>query len=98
MHERKYQPRKYEDTAKWKSRIDNEVFDLVDMRKLKPKSYVTRQWVLTVKTDKQGFVRATGIERIPGQTKGLPANKFLASSRRGFRMSCQMAKLGSFPH
>ena len=34
----------------WKSWIDNEVFDLVDMRKFKPKNYVTGRWVLTIKT------------------------------------------------
>ena len=31
----------------WKSWIDNEVFDLVDLRKFKPKNYVTGRWVLT---------------------------------------------------
>ena len=42
----------------WKSWIDNEVFDLVDLRKVKPKNYVTGRWVLTIKTDKQGnFLR-----------------------------------------
>ena len=40
----------------WKSWIDNEVFDLVDMRKFKPKNYVTGRWVLTIKTDKQGNI------------------------------------------
>ena len=38
----------------WKSWIDNEVFDLVDLRKVKPKNYVTGRGVLTIKTDKQG--------------------------------------------
>ena len=43
----------------WKSWIDNEVFDLVYMRKFKPKSYVTGRLVLTIKTDKRGnFLRA----------------------------------------
>ena len=43
----------------WKSRIDNEVFDLVDLRKVKPRSYVTGRWVLSIKTDNQGnFLRA----------------------------------------
>ena len=50
VNEKKRQPRKYEDTTssfaeaehlEWKSWIDNEVFDLVDMRKFKPKYYVT---------------------------------------------------------
>ena len=41
--------------AEWKSWLDNEVFDLVDMRKLgKIKNYVTGRWVLTIKRDKDG--------------------------------------------
>ena len=43
----------------WISWIDHEVFDLVDLRKVKPKNCVTGRWVLTIKTDKQGnFLRA----------------------------------------
>ena len=55
------------------------VFDLVDLRKFKPKNYVTGRWVFTIKTDKQGNVlRAKAridTERIPGQTKGVLANR-----------------------
>ena len=68
VHEKKRQPTKYEDTIsslqerkhlEWKSWIDNEVFDLVDVRKFKSKNYVTGRRVLTIKTDKQGnFLRA----------------------------------------
>ena len=36
----------------WKSWIDNEVFDLVDLRKFEQKNYVTGRWVLTIKNDK----------------------------------------------
>ena len=67
VHEKKRQPRKFEDTTssllnrkhlEWKSWIDSEVFDLVDLRKFNPKNYVTGRWVLTIKTDKQGnFLR-----------------------------------------
>ena len=43
----------------YKSWADNGVFDLIDMRKVKPKNYVTGRWVLTIKTAKQGnFLRA----------------------------------------
>ena len=31
-------------------------FDLIDMRKVKPKNHVTGRWVLTIKTDIQGNV------------------------------------------
>ena len=42
-----------------RSRVDNVVFDLIDMRKVKPRNYVTGRWVLAIKTDKQGnFFRA----------------------------------------
>ena len=41
--------------AEYQSWLDNEVFELVDMRKLgKIKYYVTGRWVLTVKRDKDG--------------------------------------------
>ena len=43
----------------YKSWADNEVFDLIDTRQVKPKNCVTGQWVLTIKTHKQGsFLRA----------------------------------------
>ena len=58
-----------------RSCVDNEVFDLIDMRKNKPRNYVTGRWVLTIKTDKQGnFLRAKGqmgIERFPSQAERL---------------------------
>ena len=38
----------------YRSWVDNEVFDLIDSRKVKPGNYVTGRWVLTIKTDKQG--------------------------------------------
>ena len=43
----------------YRSWVDNEVFDLIDMRKAKPRNCVTGQLVLTIKSDKQGnFIRA----------------------------------------
>ena len=92
MHEKKRQPKNNEDATsslleakhfEWKSWIDNEFFDLVDLRKFKPKKNVTSRCVPTIKTDKQGnFLRAdggVGIERIPGQTEGLLAYRFSCS-------------------
>ena len=38
----------------YKSLVDNAVFDLVDLSKVKPRNYVTGRWMLTIKTDKQG--------------------------------------------
>ena len=38
----------------YRSWVDNKVFDLIDLRKVKPRNYVTGRWVLTIKTDKHG--------------------------------------------
>ena len=79
----------------WKSWIDNEVFDLVDMRKFKPKNYVTRRWVLTIKTDKQGnFLRAKArwvLRGFQDKQKDDLQTDSPASTRPGFRMNFQMA-------
>ena len=105
MHEKKRQPRKYKDTTSsllkrntssgnpaW---IDNEVFDLVDLRKFKPKNYVTGRWVLTIKTDTQGnFLRAKArwVSRgFQDKLKDYLQTDSPATTRPGFRMSCQMA-------
>ena len=63
----------------YKSWVDNEVFfDLIDMRKVRPRNYVTGRWVLTIKTGKQGnFHQGQGLvgtERFPRQTKRSFAN------------------------
>ena len=36
----------------YRSWYDNKVFDLIDMRKVRPRNYVTGRWALTIKTDK----------------------------------------------
>ena len=79
----------------YKSLVDNEVFDLIDMRKVKPKNYVTRQWVLTIKTDKQGNFPRTkarwALRALQDKQKDYQQTVSPASTRPGFRMSCQMA-------
>ena len=79
----------------YKSCIDYEVFDLIDMRKVKPKNYVTGRWVLTIKTDKQGnFFRANArwvLRGFQDKQKDYQKTDAPASTRPGFRMSCQMA-------
>ena len=78
-----------------KSSVDNEVFDLVDLRKVKPNNYVTGRWVLTIRTDKQGnFFKAKArcVSRgFQDKQKEYQQTDPLASTRPGFRMSCQMA-------
>ena len=71
----------------WKSWIDKEVFDLIDMKKVKPKNYVTGRWVLTIKTDKQGNIRRAKARWV---LRGILQTDSPASGRPGFRMSCQM--------
>ena len=79
----------------WKCWIDSEVFDLVDLRKFNPKNNVTGRWVLTIKTDKQGnFLRtkARWVSRgFQDKQKDYLQTDSPASTRPGFRMSCQMA-------
>ena len=43
-------------SAEIKSWFDNDVFDLVNIRKFKPKSFVTGRWVLTVKRDGESLL------------------------------------------
>ena len=40
-------------SAEIKSWFDNDVFDLVNIRKFKPKNFVTGRWVLTAKRDRE---------------------------------------------
>ena len=40
--------------AECQSWLDNDVYDLVDMRKMQVKDFVSGRWVLTVKRDKDG--------------------------------------------
>ena len=84
----------------WKSWADNKVFDLVDMRKFKPKNCVTGRWVLTIKTDKQGnFLGAKArwvLRGFQDKQKDYLQTDSPASTRPGFRMSCQMASSKSW--
>ena len=75
--------------------FNNEVFDLADLRKVKPKNYVTRRWVLNTKTDKKGNVskaKARSVLRgFRDKQKEYRQTDSPASTYPGFRMSCQMA-------
>ena len=89
----------------WKSWIANEVSDLVDMRKVEPKNYVTGQWVLTIKTNKQGnFLRAKvrWVRRgCQDKQKDLPSFRFACFHKTRILdelPDCSQQKLGSFPH
>ena len=104
MHGRKHQLMKYEDHYKqfaeakhleYRSWVDNEVFDLIDMKKVKPGNYVNGRWVLTIKTDKPGnFLRAKArwvLRGFQDKQKEYLQTDSPASTRPGYRMRCQMA-------
>ena len=79
----------------YRSWVDNKVFDLIEMRKVKPRNFVTGRWVLTIKTDKQGnFLKATArwvLRGFQDKQKEYQQTDSPASTRPGFRMGCQMA-------
>ena len=89
VHEKKCQPRKYEDTTSSLQERN------VDLRKFKQKNYVTGRWVLTIKTDKQGnFFRTKArwvLRGFQDKQKDYLQTDSPASTGPGFRMSCQMA-------
>ena len=45
-----------------KSWFNNDVFNLVDIRKFKPKNFVTGRWALTVKRDRDGKFLLRGFQ------------------------------------
>ena len=49
-HHKQFAEARHQEYTSW---AGNEVFDLADLRKVKPKKYVTGRWVLTIKTDKK---------------------------------------------
>ena len=103
VHKKKRQPRKYENTSSillerntssGHRGLTMRVFDLVDLRKFKPKNYATGRWVFTIKTDKQGNVlraKARWVLRgFQDKQKEYLRTDSPASARPGFRLSCQM--------
>ena len=90
---------------KWKSWIDNEVSDLVDLRKVKPKNYVTGR-LGTHHPGRQARQLPQGegqmgTERFPRQAEGLPSDRFSCFHKTRISDELQngsQQKLGSFPH
>ena len=75
--------------------MDNEVFDLVDLRHARCKNYVTGRWVLTVKLDKDGKfqkVKARWVLRgFQDKQKWDQQTDSPTATRPGFRLCCQLA-------
>ena len=86
-------------TSNGNSGLTMSFFDLVDLRKFKPKNYVTGRWLRTIQTDKQGnFLRAKARWVLRGsqdKQKGYQPTDSPASTSPGFRMSGQMVGIFS---
>ena len=77
--------------AECKSWFDNDVFELVDMRKLKIRNYVAGRWVLTIKKDKDGnFLKCKARWVLKGFQDSQQTDS-PAASRSGFRCATQFA-------
>ena len=81
--------------AECQSWIDNEVFDLVDMRKTRVRNFVAGRWVLTVKKDKDGnFQKCKArwvLKGFQDKQKNTQQTDSPAASRAGFRCATQLA-------
>ena len=82
--------------AEYQSWLDNEVFELVDTRKLgKIRNYVTGRWVLTIKRDKDGnFLKTKArwvLRGFQDRQKDSQQTDSPAASRPGFRLAVQTA-------
>ena len=82
--------------AEYKSWVDNDVFDLVDSRKLKGKqNFVTGRWVLTIKRDKDGnFVKCKArwvLRGFQDTQKDTQQTDSPAATRPGFRLMTTIA-------
>ena len=78
-----------------KSWKDNEVYELIDTRKIQCRNFVTGRWVLTVKTTKDGeFLKAKARWVLRGfldKQKDEVQTDAPTGTRPGFRMTCQLA-------
>jgi hypothetical protein len=81
--------------AEYQSWVDNQVFDLVDVRKLKVKNYVTGRWVLTIKRTKEGeFQKCKArwvLRGFQDRQKDQQQTDSPAATRPGFRLAAQVA-------
>ena len=81
-------------SAEIKSGFDNDVFDLVGIRKIKPKNFVTGRRVLTVKRDRDGkFQKCTRwvLRGFQDRQKDAQQTDSPTSTRPGLRLLCQNA-------
>ena len=86
--------------AECKSWFDNDVFELVDMRKLKIRNFVSGRWVLTIKRDKDGnFLKCKArwvLKGFQDKQKDSQQTDSPAASRSGFRCVAQQAAIAGW--
>ena len=84
-----------------KSWLDNQVYDLIDVRKSQPKNYVTGRWVLTLKKTKEGqFQKCKArwvLRGFQDKQKDWQQTDSPTSTRPGFRAVCQLAASNRWP-
>ena len=82
-------------TDEVKSWFENEVFELVDMRKTKPRNFVTGRWVLTIKRDTDGnFQKCKArwvLRGFQDKQKWDQQTDSPTATRPSFRLACQHA-------
>ena len=81
--------------AECQSWFDNDVFELVDLRKIRVRNFVKGRWVLTVKKDKDGhFLKCKArwvLKGFQDKQKDSQQTDSPAASRSGFRCATQQA-------
>ena len=92
QHSKDFLEAKLKEYQSW---VDNDVFELVDLRKVKCKNFVRGRWVLTIKRDKNGnFLKVKARWVLQGfldKQKDDQQTDSPTSSRPGFRLACQYA-------
>ena len=79
----------------YKSWVDNDVFELVDLRKVTCKNFVRGRWVLTIKRDKDGnFLKCKArwvLRGLQDRQAEVPQVDSPTATRPAFRSTCQVA-------
>ena len=86
--------------AEYKSWVENEVFELVDLRKVKARNFVTGRWVLTIKRNPDGsFQKCKARWVLRGfldKQKDEQQTDSPTATRPGFRLACQLAAINGW--
>ena len=79
--------------VEYESWLEHDVFELVDLRKVKPKNFVQGRWVLTIKRRKDGsFDKCKArwvLKGFQDRQKSEQQTDSPTASRPGFRLTCQ---------